>query len=936
MPAATTSSAPTQTPASAPVPIATRLPASPAPTAIPIPPVTPPPEAATPIAIPTRAPSLAKIETAGGVTTGILIHGGYVIAHAQSVWPFDRVILGLRGQDRLEAPVAAWDLLSGIVVIGPVDADVTPVSVAAESAVVDPENVYALGFRTPGQTAPSISTALVSGRYSWTASGGTYVSSDSGPGTVLVSRAGDAVAISLGNGYAADLSHFQDLAESLIAGTSAQDAMGLPLGDLGLRHSFDLSGTAGSPTFVIVEPSSPIDIRVDSEGDVAVDVLDFEGRLLLSIDGVFTGTESAILDATEVPPYYIVPVVLDGWSGQASLTASAPSAPIEDGDGAVLARRVSAVGAIQHPFDTDTFLIELVEGEAIELSAESITIDPVVRVDSPGVAAVHAAPPDASDGLVRRSELVYRATASGTYTIGVSSTNGSAVGGYVLTVSPASSGASAVVPEVLPTREVFPSPFGPMAGHRVAGLFEVLYPASWTGRPSASGSATMYRGPRGDSLTVLSAQAAGLDEYADRVLSRLESEHDGVRVLARHRTTTGQGEPAEEVVAVWGEPEVTGEVFVYARSGHGFAAVYSTSSERYKKLEPMIDYSFATFTDRQLARERLLDTVRPDRHSHTATLLEDGRLLIVGGIVEDLTVLESSALFDPVAGSWEEGRRLAEERRNHTATLLRDGTVLVLGGHGQGPEIHALAERYDPASGVWSDAGEMALERLRHVATLLENGTVLVTGGGSEISELYDPQTGLWSRTGSMGRPRDFHAAVMLKDGRVLVMGGVDDTTVLDSAEVYDHTTGVWLPTGSLLSPRRGHTASLLPDGRVLMAGGTDETEVLTTAEVFDPATGNWSPAGTLAEGRIWHTATLLDDGRVLVAGGEGSSGGLASVEVFDPSDRTWTPARSMSRVRVKHTANLLADGSVVVIGGGPRPGGVDIYDPATGEWSTR
>ena len=610
-----------------------------------------PPAAATPIAIPTRAlalalrptpvpgppgpaevlaavaPSLAKIETAGGVTTGILTRGGYVIAHAQSVWPFDRVILGLRGLEPLEAPVAAWDLLSGIVVIGPVDADVTPVTVAATSAVAEPENVYALGFGTAGQTAPSISTTLVSGRHTWTASEVDYFSSASGPGTVLVSRAGDAVALSLGNGFAADLTRVQDLVESLIQGTSANITMGLPLGDPGHRHSFDLSGKAESPTFVIVEPSSPIDIRVDSEGDVAVDVLDFEGRLLLSMDGVFAGTESVTLDATGVPPYFIVPVVLDGWSGQASLTSSAPSAPMEDGDGAVLARRDSAAGAIQHPFDTDIFLVELVGGEAIEVSAESITIDPAVRVDSPGVATVYADLPDASDGLVRRSELVYRAPASGTYTIGVNSANGSAVGGYLLTVSPASSGASAVVPEVLPTREVFPSPFGPMAGHRVAGLFEVLYPASWTAGEASSGSST-YKGPRGDSLTVWSAQAASLDEYADRVLSRLESEHDGVRVLARQRTTTGQGEPAEEVVAFWGEPGVTGEIFVYARSGHGFAAVYSTSSERYKKLEPMIDYSFATFTDLQLARERLLDAVRPDRHSHTATLLADGRLLI--------------------------------------------------------------------------------------------------------------------------------------------------------------------------------------------------------------------------------------------------------------------------------------------------------------------
>ena len=886
----------------------------------------------------TVAPSLATIETARGVTTGILIHGGYVVAHAQSVWPFDRVILGLRGQEPLEAPVAAWDLLSGIVVIGPVDVDVAPVSVALDS-VGAPDIVYALGFSpvNPRQTAPSISTAVVSGNHTWEASGVTYLSSDSGAGTVLVSKAGEAVALSLGNGYAADMSDVEDLAESLIDGTSAEDRIGLPLGDVGLRHSFDLGGTAGSPTFVIVEPSPPIDIQVDSEGDIAVDVLDFEGRLLLTVDDVFTGAESAILDATGLLPYYIVPAVLDGWSGRAGLTVNALSAPIEDGDGAAVSRGDTVVGAIHHPFDADTFLIELVEGEGVEISAESIAISPAVTIDSPGVATVRAAPSGASDGFVRRSEVVYRAPTSGTYTIGVTSATRNAVGGYVLTVSTASSGASAVAPAVLPTREIFPGPFGPMAMHRASGPFEVLFPASWAGGQSSPGPAT-YTGPRGDSLTVRSAgtEAAGPAEYADRVLSGLKSEHDGFRLLSRKTKTTSQGEPTEVAVVAWSDGGVTAEVFVYVRAGQGFVAVYAASSERYKKLQPLIDHSFGTFEDGQLARERLLEAVRPDRHSHTATSLADGRLLIVGGIVEGLTVLESSAFFDPIDESWAEGGRLAEERRNHTATMLRDGTVLVIGGHGRGPEIHSLAERYDPATGRWSDAGEMVLERLRHAATLLDDGWVLVTGGGSEITELYDPGTALWSVAGVMERPRDFHAAVLLQDGRALVVGGVDDTVVLDSVEVYDPTTEGWSPTGALLSPRRGHTATLLSDGRVLVAGGTDETEVPTTAEVFDPAEGRWSPAGSLAEGRIWHTATLLDDGRVLVAGGEGSSGGLAQAEVYNPADNTWTRTASMSRVRLKHTANLLADGRVVVIGGGPRPGEVDIYDPTTGEWTTR
>jgi hypothetical protein len=94
-------------------------------------------------------------------------------------------------------------------------------------------------------------------------------------------------------------------------------------------------------------------------------------------------------------------------------------------------------------------------------------------------------------------------------------------------------------------------------------------------------------------------------------------------------------------------------------------------------------------------------------------------------------------------------------RSGHTATLLQDGRVLIVGGWNEDePGRFDSAEVYDPADGIWRITGRMSVPRSGHTATLLSDGRVLVAGGGSNnpappevgrTAELYDPATGRWS-----------------------------------------------------------------------------------------------------------------------------------------------------------------------------------------------
>ena len=205
----------------------------------------------------------------------------------------------------------------------------------------------------------------------------------------------------------------------------------------------------------------------------------------------------------------------------------------------------------------------------------------------------------------------------------------------------------------------------------------------------------------------------------------------------------------------------------------------------------------------------------------------------------DNTAMRFDALESDTTGSdqalaswiWRRAGTLNTNHYAHTATLLQNGLVLVAGGIELHFNAHASAELYDPASRTWTATGSLDSKRYLHTATLLQNGMVLIVGGfdtpdGGIISaraELYDPASGTWTSTGSLDTARYAHTATLLPNGMVLVAGGVGNTNPwLASAELYDPASGIWTGTGNLNIARVFHTATLLPNGMVLVAGGND------------------------------------------------------------------------------------------------------------------
>lgn len=233
-----------------------------------------------------------------------------------------------------------------------------------------------------------------------------------------------------------------------------------------------------------------------------------------------------------------------------------------------------------------------------------------------------------------------------------------------------------------------------------------------------------------------------------------------------------------------------------------------------------------------------------------ATLLTDGRVLVSGGIdwnIDGGKAYPLAEIYDPKTGEWTTTGTLRTARYAHQAILLDDGRVLAVGGYKKGDMLLASAELYDPKTGLWQPTGNLPSPRVAAGGLVkLRDGRVLVAGGFTGVSwekrtyvagaALYDPKTGFWSETKPMKDKRAGFSMTLLSNGQVLVAGGWAESELdLKAAELFDPVTETWRPAASMNVHRRNHRATLLPDGSVLVIGGSNlfGGRYLRSCEIF-------------------------------------------------------------------------------------------------------
>ncbi|MEZ0308257.1 MAG: Kelch repeat-containing protein [Ramlibacter sp.] len=218
----------------------------------------------------------------------------------------------------------------------------------------------------------------------------------------------------------------------------------------------------------------------------------------------------------------------------------------------------------------------------------------------------------------------------------------------------------------------------------------------------------------------------------------------------------------------------------------------------------------------------------PRRLAHTCTLLADGHVLVVGGRSNESFpggASMSAEIWNPATGAWRfAAGRMQSARSAHTATLLPDGRVLLVGGFGQAT-IQGSFEIFDPVTEVFTQVAAPAAARSSHAAFLQGDGSVTVVGGEDDTRALasiasIDARHGTAELAGTqLAAPLSAVTGVARPDGSVLLFGGLG-ADFLPRAQAWLLSRGqvqarMWLP-----SPRAFHSATLLADGRVLILGG--------------------------------------------------------------------------------------------------------------------
>ena len=328
----------------------------------------------------------------------------------------------------------------------------------------------------------------------------------------------------------------------------------------------------------------------------------------------------------------------------------------------------------------------------------------------------------------------------------------------------------------------------------------------------------------------------------------------------------------------------------------------------------------------------------------------------------------------------------------------RKNPAPVGGGEAPRSPNTAQAWLWDPATGatrrvdppLWRDPADGVLKPANlwcSGQTFTADGRLVVFGGNLRFSDpdapagstgfmglnkvyTFNPWNESWTEQPDMRHGRWYPTAARMADGRIVVINGLDET-----GGSFQRNPDVELFTPAADLNGRGAVSLLgtlpttgdvrvgglyphlfaMPSGRTMVAGPFPEDSwFLNPPGPSSSFTSQDYP--DMPTERLWGTAVLMPGGtagstQVMQLGGStnDSTPSVATTQVFDEANPSagWQARSSMQVPRGHHNTVLLPDGSMVTVGGGvgvrdgslwagdPEQRQVELWNPATGDWTT-
>jgi hypothetical protein len=310
------------------------------------------------------------------------------------------------------------------------------------------------------------------------------------------------------------------------------------------------------------------------------------------------------------------------------------------------------------------------------------------------------------------------------------------------------------------------------------------------------------------------------------------------------------------------------------------------------------------------------------RDAHESQVLNDGTVLVFGGFngyVSQPYYYRSSEIYTRSSNSWTFTDSMAVARTDFASVVLNDGRVLAIGGQNSDSSYLKTCEWFDPATKKWSMAPSMHTPRSFHKAVMLKNGKVLVAGGYDNSCEIFDPATNQWTYTSPMANGHGTGMA-MTKIGTdvVLALGGSGNPK---KAELYNIDLGTWKATSDLKYDRVFSNIVAASNGYSAIVYGSTSSTGMENSELFTVNNGFYSTA-VLSEPTSNSPGLELDNAKILTYGmGDFFSTNTKTIQLFDFSTRTWTPAQTSTPGVAGYTIHKLFTGEVLVSGGNATTG---------------